>query len=192
MQLDVSCLVRDLQPQYAAFLAITAAARHVIPASGDHVLTVDVGGGLQAEQVVRDIVTHPSIANEGVAVERFGSVLEFVVRDEERLREVCALFECGQDDRPTVAESLVLEDIEFDYANQLNRSCKGALVVPGDNALFLRCSDPALSGKLANLAESINASVRLVNLDSRSGVVIVKGEVSDLVALRAALAERAE
>lgn len=172
-------LVKDLQPQYASFLAISAAARHVIPTTGDSVLTVDVGGGLQAERAISKILGSDSVSSGEVACERIGSALELLSDDVEKLHEIIASFESdGAEMTPAFADSLLLENVSFDYANLLNRSRKGALLVAGDSVLVLECEPPAEAGQLANQIESCHPNAILIHADARSGLVTFKGSVT--------------
>lgn len=169
-------LVKDLQPQYASFLAISAVARHVIPMTGDNVLTVDVGGGLQAEQAVSKILDCDSVSSGEVACERIGSTLELLSSEADKLNEIIESFESSVAEvEPTIADSLLLASISFDYANLLNRCSNGALVVAGDNILMLECEPTAEAGKLANRIESRHPDAALVHADARSGRITLKG-----------------
>lgn len=181
LQLESFSLVEDLQPQYAAYLAITVAARHVIPTAGDSVLTVDVGGGLQAEQAINDFLSSDIIASGDVACERAGSTLELVCSDIGPLKAIVATADPGSTfESPTVniADSLLLEEVSFDYANLVNRSRKGALVIAGDSILILECDPADQVSVLANQLESAHPSLVLVNADARSGQLTFKGPAS--------------
>jgi hypothetical protein len=179
------CLVQDLQPQYAAYLAITAAARHVIPTAGDHVLTVDVGGGLQAEQAINDLLSSEKIVSGDIACERVGSTLELLSGDIQNLETISASLTNGEASEVEVTDSLLLENVSFDYANLVNRSRKGALVIMGDSLLTLECNPADQVGKMANQIEARHPSATLVNIDIRSGRLTLKGPASLLQSIQA-------
>ena len=86
-----------------------------------------------------------------------------------------------------VADTLLLEDVSFDYANLLNRGHKGALVVPGDTLLLIECSSASAVGLLANRLEADNSQIRLVNIDTRSGQLTLKGSLTCLQRIDAEL-----
>ena len=184
MQPEAVSFVRDLQPQCAAMLAVAAAARHVVPANGDHVLTVNVGGGLQAEQLIADIMASAPVTSGRVAVERAGPTLEFISDSEADIQAVAAELSVElPDNLPEVADALLLVDVSFDYANQFNRGRNAALLVPGDSLLFieLAAGDPLAT---ANGIERDFHAVRLVNVDARSKRLILKGLASELARIR--------
>ena len=176
-------LVKDLQPQYAAYLAICSPARHVIPAAKNTVLTLDVGDGLQAEALVADILEAATVAPGTIAVERNGPIVELFADDVDALPS-----EWTRDAPPDVAainitNKQVIPDVSFDYAIQVNRSRRGSLVVPGDSLLVLVCENAGDAGWLANQIESLSDCLRLVDIDMRGGMVVFAGPPASIRAV---------
>ncbi len=153
-------------------------------------MTVDIGGGLQAEHAICELLESAAIASGDVAFERAGSTLEFLSKDAAKLRDIAAQLSTeipGDGADVEVSDTMLLETVTFDYANLLNRARKGVLVLPGDAVLMIACAHTGQVGVLANRLEADNSRIRLVNIDNCAGQLTLKGPLACLQRIDAEL-----
>lgn len=183
MQIKSYSLIENLQPQCAAYLAVTAGGRMRAPAAGDSLLAVDVGTTLEAEQDIADILKSSLFAESaGMVCQRLGSRLEFSANNVRDLKAVVAVL-AGQakTDLPaektgSVEDVLLLQDISVDYAAMINRSRVGMLVIPGDTLLMIDWNPPGRVAQFANHIETAYPGIELVDFDERTGRLCIKGD----------------
>jgi len=191
MQLKFYSLVKDLQPQTAAFLAATGAGRSVIPASGDSVLTVDLGTSLAVERVLDQLLKDDSLsAASGLAIERQGSAFEFISARASEVEAVAKQLlklaglktpaKTAINQPPTLGAVEVIEQLAPLHATLINRARRGAMVAAGDALLMAECQPATLVSKLANQLEQECPDVLLVDMDSRTGRLVLTGPLATL------------
>lgn len=135
---------------------------------------LEIGSGLSAESFLHERLGEVLHEYGNVEWERYGSSLELVFEHPESVKALCTELALDLPDASVqirVNEALRLEDVSFDYATQLNRVRRGALVIPGDSVLLIGCGAPGGALRLANAAETWFPNVRVVDIDSRTGKV---------------------
>jgi len=138
-ELRVYLLVRDLQPQFAAYLGTPTRARGYPPFAGQHALIVEVAPALAIERVT-DLAlrAEPAVEPGILFVERQFGVLEVHGRDLDDVRRAGqAILDglgAGEKDqlRPRILFSDVIEDVTDAHAIIINRNRSGSMIVPGD------------------------------------------------------------
>ena len=137
-ELRVYLLVRDLQPQFAAYLGTPTRARGYPPFAGQHSLIVEVAPGLAIERVT-DLALRavPTVEPGILFVERQFGVLEVHGRDladvERAGQAILAGLRADAADqlRPRILFSDVIKDITDTHAVIINRNRGGSMVIPG-------------------------------------------------------------
>ncbi|MEH6549775.1 MAG: hypothetical protein V7711_12765 [Pseudomonadales bacterium] len=191
MELKSYCLVTDLQPQYAAFIAATGAARSSIPAPGDSVLTIDFGGSLAVEGLLDKLLKDSSLAAiSGLAIERQGSAFEFsgpstadielVAKTALRLAGVSPLASAETKQGSAIGATQLIKDVAPLQATLINRSRRGTMVAAGDAVLIFECETAYLTGKLFNDIEKSFPELALIDIDDRGGRIILTAQVDIL------------
>ena len=138
-ELRVYLLVRDLQPQFAAYLGTPTRARGYPPFAGQHALIVEVAPALAIERVT-DLALRavPAVEPGILFVERQFGVLEVHGRDLDDVRRAgqAILDGLGADEkdqlRSRILFSDVIEDVTDAHAIIINRNRSGSMIIPGD------------------------------------------------------------
>jgi len=138
-ELRVYLLVRDLQRQLAAYLAVPTRARGYPPMQGEHSLIVEVAPGLAIERVT-DLALRavPAVEPGILFVERQFGVLEVHAPDladvEKAGQAILAGLHADAADqlRPRILFSDVIGDITDRQAVIINRNRGGSMLIPGD------------------------------------------------------------
>lgn len=187
MELKLYQLVEDLQPQYSAFVAVTGGARSVVPCPGDTVLTFDLGRSLQAEQFLHELLSRREAGDiTDISIERSGTQIEFVGSDAKSIKALSkkVLKKVGglppQEKAAVVSDHILIEDLTPHHSTLINRARKGAMSVPGDALLIMDVQPANMAGSFFNTLERQNPDVVLVDLDGRSGRVILTGPLDTL------------
>jgi hypothetical protein len=196
-ELRVYLLVRDLQPQFAAFLATPARARGYPPQAGQHSLIVEVAPALAIERVT-DLAlrTVPTVEPGILFVERQFGVLEvhaFGLADVERAGQaiLAGLGASAADQlRPRILFSDVIEDVTDRQAVIINRNRGGSMLVPGDTLLVCEVTPALFASVAANEAERAAPGITLVDVSmiGVAGRAYFGGSTADVLAAQAAIA----
>ncbi len=200
MQLKSFHLVKNLQPQTAAFLAATGSPRSVIPAAGDNVLTVDLGSSLAVEGLLDQLLTESNLsAASGLAVERQGSAFEFISTQAseaetlaKRLLKLAGIKSPGKSEinrEPDVSDKQLIEKITPLHATLLNRARRGTMIAAGDSVLLIECRPALLCTKLVNQLEQQYPNSLLVDMDNRSGRIVLTGSLATLQTINQSVTE---
>ena len=170
-ELRVYLLVRDLQPQFAAYLGTPTRARGYPPFAGQHALIVEVAPALAIERVT-DLALRavPGVEPGILFVERqfgvlvvHGPVLEDVRRAGQAILDGLGADEKDQL-RPRILFSDVIGDVTDAHAVIINRNRAGSMIMPGE-ALGVSEVTPALFAAVAaNEAERAAPGVTLVDV----------------------------
>src|ERR1700685_3150193 len=158
-ELRVSLLVRDLQPQFAAYLGTPTRARGYPPFAGQHALIVEVAPALAIERVTDLALRALHGIEPGILfVERQFGVLEVHGPGLEDVRRagqaiLDGLHASPSDQlRPRILFCDVIEDITDRQAIIINRNRGGSMITPGETLLVCEVT-PALFAALVAHAE---------------------------------------
>ena len=189
-ELRVYLLVRDLQPQFAAYLGTPTRARGYPPFAGEHSLIVEVAPGLAIERVT-DLALRavPAVEPGILFVERQFGVLEVHGRhlaDVERAGQAI-LTGLGADAadqlRPKILFSDVIKDITDRQAVIINRNRGGSMVIPGSTLLVCEVTPALFATVAANEAERAAPGVTLVDVSmiGVAGRIYMSGATPDVL-----------
>ena len=201
IELRVYLPIAGLQRQFAAYLAVPTRARGYPPTEGDHALIVEIAPGLAIERVT-DLAlrAEPAVEPGILFVERHFGVLEVHSRHEEHVtRAGQAILEgigrsAGDQLRPRLLYSDVIEDITDQQAIIINRSRQASMIMPGQSLLVCEMAPALFAAVAANEAERaapentlvdvnmIGASGRLYIAGTTEGVGLAAAEIERLLA----------
>ena len=193
--------IAGLQRQFAAYLAVPTRARGYPPTEGDHALIVEIAPGLAIERVT-DLAlrAEPAVEPGILFVERHFGVLEVHSRQEEHVtRAGQAILDgiarsAGDQLRPRLLYSDVIEDITDQQAIIINRARQASMIMPGQSLLVCEMAPALFAAVAANEAERaapdntlvdvamIGASGRLYIAGTTEGVGRAAAEIERLLA----------
>ena len=189
-ELRVYLLVRDLQPQFAAYLGTPTRARGYPPFAGQHSLIVEVAPGLAIERVT-DLALRavPTVEPGILFVERQFGVLEVHGRDladvERAGQAILAGLRADAADqlRPRILFSDVIKDITDTHAVIINRNRGGSMVIPGSTLLVSEVTPALFATVAANEAERAAPAVTLVDVSmiGVAGRIYMSGATPDVL-----------
>jgi hypothetical protein len=169
--LRVYLLVKDLQRQFAAYLATPTRARGYPPYEGEHALIIEVSPALAIERVIDlALKSVPSVVPGILFVERQFGVLEIhspnltdVIRAGEA---ILAGTGASADDqlRPRILYQDIVEDITDQHAVIINRNRSGSMVMPGESLLVYETMPALFAAVAANEAEKVSPGLTLVDV----------------------------
>jgi hypothetical protein len=200
-ELRVYLPIASLQRQFAAYLAVPTRARGYPPTEGDHALIVEVAPGLAIERVT-DLAlrAEPAVEPGILFVERHFGVLEIhSARADDVERAGQAILDglgrgAGDQLRPALLYSDVIEDITDQQAIIINRSRQASMILPGQSLLVCEMAPALFAAVAANEAEQavpentlvdvamIGASGRLYIAGTSAGVGRAREEIERLLA----------
>ncbi len=201
IELRVYLPIAGLQRQFAAYLAVPTRARGYPPTEGDHALIVEIAPGLAIERVT-DLAlrAEPAVEPGILFVERHFGVLEVHSRHEEHVRGAGQAIldgigrSAGDQLRPRLLYSDVIEDITDQQAIIINRSRQASMIMPGQSLLVCEMAPALFAAVAANEAERaapentlvdvamIGASGRLYIAGTTEGVGRAAAEIERLLA----------
>ncbi len=192
-ELRVYLLLEDLQRQFAAYLATPTRARGYPPFEGQHSLIVEVAPGLAIERVI-DLALRavPSVEPGILFVERQFGVLEVHGADLDDVRRAgTAILDglgaaAGDQLRPHILYSDVIEDITDQHAVIVNRNRQASMVLPGQTLLVYEMTPALFATVAANAAEKVAPGVTLVDVSmiGAAGRVYMAGSTPDVIRAR--------
>lgn len=170
-ELRVYLPITALQRQFAAYLGVPTRARGYLPTEGDHALIVEVAPGLAIERVT-DLAlrAEPAVEPGILFVERHFGVLELHSRladDVARAgRAILAGIGRGAGDqlRPRLLYSDVIEDVTDQQAVVINRSRQASMILPGQSLLVCEMAPALFAAVAANEAEKAAPENTLVDV----------------------------
>jgi len=131
-ELRVYLLVRDLQPQFAAYLGTPTRARGYPPIEGDHALIVEVAPGLAIERIIDLALKSVPDIEPGIHfVERQFGVLEVHARDADLVQRA------GQAILEGIGYGLLLGTGETQCISQTSEYDAGEFCTTGSSTLGL-------------------------------------------------------
>ena len=192
-ELRVYLLVRDLQPQFAAYLGTPTRARGYPPFAGQHALIVEVAPALAIERVT-DLALRavPAVEPGILFVERQFGVLEVHgpdLADVERAGQAIldGLNASASDQlRPRILYCDVIEDITDRQAIIINRNRGGSMIIPGETLLVCEVTPALFAALAANEAERTAPGVTLVDVSmiGVAGRIYLSGPADQITAAR--------
>jgi hypothetical protein len=201
LELRVYLPIAGLQRQFAAYLGVPTRARGYPPTEGDHALIVEVAPGLAIERVT-DLAlrAEPAVEPGILFVERHFGVLEVHSRRADDVaragRAILAGIgrSAGDQLRPRLLYSDVIEDVTDQQAVIINRSRQASMILPGQSLLVCEMAPALFAAVAANEAEKaapentlvdvamIGASGRLYVAGTSEAVGRAAGEIERLLA----------
>lgn len=189
-ELRVYLLVRDLQRQFAAYLATPTRARGYPPFEGNHALIVEVAPGLAIERVT-DLALRavPSVEPGILFVERQFGVLEIHGTDlAEVERAGQAILDGLHADaadqlRPRTLYSDVIEAVTDQHAVIINRNRQASMILPGETLLVYEMTPALFAAVAANEAERVAPDITLVDVSmiGAAGRIYLSGQTKDVL-----------
>jgi hypothetical protein len=195
--LRVYLMVRDLRPQFAAYLGTPTRARGYPPFAGQHALIVEVAPALAIERVT-DLALRavPSIEPGILYVERQFGVLEVHGPDLDDVRRAgqAILDGLGASEKdqlkPEILFSDVIEDVTDAHAIIINRNRAGSMILPGDTLGICEVTPALFAAVAANEAERAAPGVTLVDVSmiGAAGRLYLSGASHDVRRAQQAIA----
>ena len=196
--LRVYLLIRDLQRQFAAYMATPTRARGYPPFEGQHSLIVEVAPGLAIERLT-DLALRavPAVEPGILFVERQFGVLEVhsaVLSDVEAAGQAI-LNGLGANPadqlKPRVLYSDVIEDVTDQHAVIINRNREASMLLPGDTLLVVEMTPALFAAVAANEAERAAPNITLVNVSmiGATGRIYIAGPTDDVRIAQARIAQ---
>lgn len=192
-ELRVYLPVRDLQPQFAAYLGTPTRARGYPPFAGDHALIIEVSPALAIERVI-DLALRevPGVEPGILFVERQFGVLEVHGRDaadvdaagEAILRGLS--LSASDQLRPRVLFHDVIENVSDQHAVILNRNRQGSMLMPADSLLVYEMTPALFAAVAANEAERAAPGITVVDVQmiGAAGRLYLSGSTADVTLAR--------
>ncbi|GAA1800186.1 microcompartment protein [Planosporangium flavigriseum] len=193
-ELRVYLLIKDLQPQFAAYLGTPTRARGYPPFVGNHALIVEVAPALAIERVIDLALKSVPTVEPGILfVERQFGVLEVHGPD---LDDVVAAGEAilagiGRSAidqlRPRILYSDVIENITDQHAVIVNRNRQASMVMPGETLLVYEMTPALFAAVAANEAERVAPELTLVDVQmiGAAGRIYLAGDLDAVNRARA-------
>ena len=195
-ELRVYLPIRDLQPQFAAYLSSPTRARGYPPFEGEHSLIIEVAPALAIHRIVDLALKAAPDMEPGILfTERQFGLLELHAEDEAELAAAGQAILAGIGAAPAdqLAPRVLFHDIITDLSDQhaiiLNRTRDGSMLVPGTSLLVYEMAPALFACVAANEAERAapGAVLNDVQMMGASGRVFMSGATEDLVRARDAI-----
>ena len=196
-ELRVYLLVRDLQRQFAAYLGTPTRARGYPPLQGQHSLIVEVAPALAIERVTDLALREVPAVEPGILfVERQFGVLEVHGDDLADVERAGAAIlaglaaKAGDQLRPHILFTDVIEDLTDRQAVIINRNRSGSMVIPGETLLVCEVTPTLFAAVAANEAERAAPEVTLVDVSmiGVAGRIYMSGSTDDVLRAQQAIA----
>ncbi|MCG8358326.1 MAG: hypothetical protein MI920_22395 [Kiloniellales bacterium] len=188
-ELRVYLTVRDLQPQFAAYMGTPTRARGYPPLAGQHALIIEVAPALMIERVV-DIAlkADPELEPGILFVERQFGILEVHGDDQDRLSQAgeAILDGIGLTEsaplKPRILYSDIIEDISDQQAIIINRNRQASMIMPGQTLLICEMAPALYAALAANEAERAAPDLTLVDVQmiGAAGRIFLSGQKPDV------------
>ncbi|MCO6185170.1 hypothetical protein [Rhizobium sp. L1K21] len=195
-QLRVYLPVRDLQPQFAAYLATPTRARGYPPFRGQHSLIIEVAPALSIHRIVDlALKERPDLEPGILFTERNFGLLELHADNMDDLDKAGQAILKGIGAKPEdqlTPETLfhdIIEDLSDQHAIILNRSRDASILVPGVSLLIYEMQPALFACVAANEAERAapNAAINDVQMMGATGRIFMSGTTSDMEEARDAI-----
>jgi hypothetical protein len=188
-ELRVYLTLENLQPQFAAYMGTPTRARGYPPYAGQHALIIEVAPGLMIERVIDlALKADPDLEPGILFVERQFGILEIHGSDKQKLLaagrvvlEGIGLRE-GDQLRPRILFTDVIEDITDQHAVIINRNRQASMILPGETLLVCEMVPALYAAIAANEAEKAAPLLTLVDVQmiGAAGRVYMSGKSADV------------
>lgn len=188
-ELRVYLQIRDLQPQFAAYLATPLRARGYPPFAGEDSLIVEVAPALAIHRVADlALKASPDLEPGILYTERQFGLLELHAGDAGMVERAgqAILTGLGAKAEEQLAPSILFTDIVADLADQhaiiLNRTREASIILPGQSLLLVEMAPALFAAVAANEAERAAPAATLVDVQmiGATGRVFMAGQKADL------------
>ncbi|HMB76262.1 MAG TPA: hypothetical protein VKN76_07680 [Kiloniellaceae bacterium] len=197
-ELRVYLPIRDLQPQFAAYMATPVRARGYPPMQGQHSLIIEVTPALAIHRVVDLALKAAPDMEPGILfTERQFGLLELHADNAAELDQAGHAILKGIGAKPTdqLAPSKLYADIIEEVADQhaiiLNRMRNASMILPGQALLLYEMAPALFAAVAANEAERSAPEATIIDIQmmGASGRIFMAGEAADLKTAAAAIDE---
>lgn len=187
--LRVYLMLKNLQPQFAAYLGTPTRARGYPALAGQHSLILEVAPGLMIERVIDLALKQDPELEPGILfVERQFGVLEIHGDDDARLERAGQAILDGlglsadQQLRPRVLYTDKIERIADQHAIIINRNRQASMALPGETLLVFEMVPALFATLAANEAEKVSPGLTLVDVQmiGAAGRVYMSGNSDDV------------
>jgi hypothetical protein len=200
-ELRVYLPIRDLQPQFAAYLATPLRARGYPPYEGQHSLIIEVAPALAIHRIADLALKESPDMEPGILfTERQFGLLELHADDADELDRAgrAILKGIGAKPEEQLAPKVLFHDIIDDLSDQhaiiLNRSRDASILVPGRSLLIYEMTPALFACVAANEAERAapGAVMNDVQMMGASGRIFLSGDHDEMVKARDAITRTLE
>ena len=183
--LRVYLQIKDLQTQFAAYMATALRARGYVPLQGIHSLIIEISPALAIHRVIDIALKSVSRVEPGILyVERQFGILELHSTDLDELdragEAILNGFGLRAEDRlkPRVLYSELVTEIGDQHSVIINRQRDASMILPGQSLLLLETAPALFAAAAANEAEKAVPVNVLVDCQmfGVSGRVFIAGE----------------
>lgn len=195
-ELRVYLPIRDLQPQFAAWLSTPLRARGYPPFAGQHSLIIEVAPALSIHRIVDLALKNSPDMEPGLLfTERQFGLLELHSDDAAEVDRAGKAILKGMGVRakdqlaPTIMFQDIIEDLSDQHAIILNRTRDASILVPGVSLLIVEMAPALFACVAANEAERAapGAIINDVQMMGASGRVFISGSHDELVLAQSAI-----
>lgn len=183
-ELRVYLPIRNLQPQFAAYLATPLRARGYPPVAGEHSLVVEVAPALLVHRIADlALKASPDLEPGLLFTERQFGLLELHAEDyavvERAGQAILKGLKAKAEDQlePKVLFSDIVENLADQHAIILNRTREASMILPGQSLLLYEMTPALFAGAAANEAEKEVPEITLVDVQmmGASGRIFMAG-----------------
>lgn len=188
--------IRDLQPQFAAWLSTPMRARGYPPFEGQHSLIIEVAPALAIHRVADLALKEAPDMEPGILfTERQFGLLELHSSDAGEVEAAGAAIlegigaKPGDQLAPTILFHDIIDDLSDQHAIILNRSRDASILVPGVSLLIYEMTPALFACVAANEAERAapGAVVNDVQMMGASGRIFMSGTRAEMETAQAAI-----
>ena len=197
-ELRVYLPIKDLQPQFSAWLSSPTRARAYPPFRGQNSLIIEVAPALSIHKITDLALKAAPEMEPGILfTERQFGLLELHADDMTDLdaagKAILGGIKAKATDQlaPEVLYSEIIEDLSDQHALILNRSRDGSILIPGVSLLIYEMVPALFACVAANEAEKVapNATINDVQMMGASGRIFMSGTLTEMHAARERITE---
>ncbi|WP_108881565.1 microcompartment protein [Anderseniella sp. Alg231-50] len=195
-ELRVYLPIRDLQPQFAAWLSTPTRARGYPPLAGQHSLIIEVAPALSIHRIADlALKVAPDLEPGLLFTERQFGLLELHSDDMDEVESAGKAIldgisaKAGDQLAPAILYQDIIDDLSDQHAIILNRTRDASILVPGVSLLILEMAPALFACVAANEAERAapGATINDVQMMGASGRIFMSGSRSDMEKAQAAI-----
>ena len=197
-ELRVYLPIKDLQPQFSAWLSSPTRARAYPPFRGQNSLIIEVAPALSIHKITDLALKAAPEMEPGILfTERQFGLLELHADDMMDLdaagKAILGGIKAKATDQlaPEVLYSEIIEDLSDQHALILNRSRDGSILIPGVSLLIYEMVPALFACVAANEAEKVapNATINDVQMMGASGRIFMSGTLTEMQKARERITE---